>query len=179
MWWRIKLMLIGANRRFSMKKIIIYLLLWLIAAVFLMVWQYFVELPTWYLEKLLLEQCTFIGIIGGVMYCLRAVYLHRAALKDWNKKWDVWYYLRPVTSAISGFASYIFLKAGLLVLNASSATDQTSLGYLAIAFIAGYNVDSFMKKLEEVASSVWGIKESGITQELEKLKGSSEKEGKE
>jgi hypothetical protein len=39
---------------------------------------------------------------------------------------------------------------------------------LAIAFIAGYNVDNFMKKLEEVASSIWGIKKSRASQEADK-----------
>lgn len=149
-----------------MKKIIGYLVLLLIAGAFFMVWQHFVKLPTWYLENLLLAQCTLIGIIGGVMYCLRSVYLNKCVRKIWEQEWEVWYYLRPITSAISGFVSFIFLKAGLLVLNAVSKQDQISFGYLAIAFIAGYNVDNFMKKIEEVASSIWGIKKTKASQDI-------------
>jgi len=149
-----------------MKKIILYLVLWLVVGGFLMVWQNFVELPAWYLENLLLAQCTLMGIIGGLMYCLRAVYLNKCVRKTWDKEWEVWYYLRPITSAISGFVSFVFLKAGLLVLDAASKPGQISFGYLAVAFIAGYNVDNFMKKLEEVACCVWGIKKSRAAQDI-------------
>ena len=150
-----------------MKKIIAYLVLWLIAIVFLMVWQNFVELPEWYLKNLLLAQSTLIGIMGGITYCLRAVYINKCVKKKWETEWETWYYLRPITSAVSGFASFVFLKAGLLVLDAATKPDQISYGYLAIAFIAGYNVDNFMKKLEEVASSIWGIKKSRASQDIE------------
>ncbi|MBN2181753.1 MAG: hypothetical protein JW715_07545 [Sedimentisphaerales bacterium] len=148
-----------------MKKIIIYFIAWIIASMFLMVWQHFVELPAWYLGNLLWAQCTIMGIIGGLMYCLRAVFRHKCVKDDWDIKWEVWYYLRPVTSAISGLVSFIFMKAGLLVLDATINPDHISYGYLAIAFIAGYNVDNFMKKLEEVALSIWGIKKSRASQE--------------
>ena len=83
----------------------------------------------------------------------------------------MWYYLRPITSAISGFVSFLFLKAGLLVLDTATKPEQISFGYLAIAFIAGYNVDNFMKKLEEVASSIWGIKKSRTAQDIENESG--------
>ena len=150
----------------NMKKVIGYLILWLIGGVFLMVWQHFVELPAWYMENLLWVQCVLIGLIGGLIYCLRAVYLNKCVRKSWDKEWEVWYYLRPITSAISGFVSFVFLKAGLLVLDAATKPEHISYGYLAIAFIAGYNVDNFMKKLEEVASSIWGIKKSRSSQDI-------------
>jgi hypothetical protein len=152
-----------------------YLVLWLAASVFLMVWQEFIALPQWYLNHLLMAQCTLIGIIGGLMYCLRSVYLHKCKLKDWDERWEIWYYLRPIASAISGFVSFIFLKAGLLVLDVTSDTSKITFGYLAIAFIAGYNVENFMRKIEEVACSVWGIEKSGILRGLENM---PEKEGK-
>jgi hypothetical protein len=160
----------------NMKKIIGYLILWLLAGVFLMVWQHFVELPAWYIENLLWVQCTLIGLIGGLIYCLRAVYLNKCVRKSWDKEWEVWYYLRPITSTISGFVSFIFLKAGLLVLDAATLPEHISYGYLAIAFIAGYNVDNFMKKLEEVACTIWGIKQSRASQEIEAGSEKGEKE---
>lgn len=150
-----------------MKKIIGYLILWLIGGVFLMVWQHFVNLPTWYMENLLWAQCTITGLIGGVMYCLRAVYLNKCVKNVWAPEWETWYYLRPITSTISGFVSFIFLKAGLLVLDAATKPEHISYGYLVVAFIAGYNVDNFMKKLEEVACTIWGIKQSRASQEIE------------
>jgi len=149
-----------------MKKIIVYLVLWLIAGTFLMVWQHFVALPAWYLENLPLTQCILMGVIGGILYCLRSVYVNRCVRKIWDREWEVWYYLRPITSGISGLVSFVFLKAGLLVLEATSKPEQISFGYLAFAFIAGYNVDNFMKKLEEIAASAWGITKSRASQDI-------------
>jgi hypothetical protein len=143
-----------------MRNIIIFLITFLSVVVIFLAIHCFFNMPQWYLENLLYVRCALIGVIGGILYCLRAVYLNKCVHKQWDKDWEVWYYLRPITSGISGFISCIFLKAGLLVLAADTQPDAIEYGYLAIAFIAGYNVDNFMKKLEEVASSVWGIKKS-------------------
>ena len=66
-----------------------------------------------------------------------------------------------MTSAIGGFASYIFLQAGLLTLGVSACYNASSnFGFWTFAFIAGYNVDNFMNKIESVANEMWGIQES-------------------
>ena len=85
----------------------------------------------------------------------------------WDDRWRIWYYLWPVTSGICGFVSCIFLKAGLLVLEASENPEAVSYGYLALAFIAGYNVDCFLKKLESIAQTLWGIKKSRVGKDSE------------
>lgn len=143
-----------------MKKIILYLLCWLFLLGFLMVSPYLYELPAWYLNKILYANCAYWGALGGVLYCLRAIYLNKCYLKNWDEDWEVWYYLRPITSTITGFVSSIFLKAGLLALQASSPDKGSSFGYLAVAFIAGYNVDNFLKKIEAVVQASLGVKKS-------------------
>ena len=110
-------------------------------------------------NKLFLE-CTYIGTLAGILYCLRGLYVH-IGKDDWNSCWTTWYFLRPMTSAIGGFASYIFLQAGLLTLGASACDNvSSSFGFWAFAFIAGYNVDNFMNKIESVAKEMWGIQKS-------------------
>jgi len=143
-----------------MKKVITYLIICLALSIFVLLSHYIIELPDWILKNLLLVKCTFFGTVGGILYCLRAVYLNKCIRKSWDKEWHVWYYLRPLTSTISGFVSFIFLKAGLLVLEATPEPDAIPYGYLAIAFIAGYNVDNFMRKIESIASATWGIDKS-------------------
>ena len=143
-----------------MNKIVLYLLAWLLVGSVLFLIDQVVTMPSWYLANILFVKCTAIGVIAGTTYCLRAVYLNKCVRKTWDPDWHVWYYLRPVTSAVSGAVSCIFLKAGLLVLDAKVQPDAVNFGYLAVAFVAGYNVDNFMKKVESIASSVWGIKES-------------------
>lgn len=63
-------------------------------------------------------------------------------------------------SLIVGVVAYVFLSAGLLVLDASRSDTQSTFGFLALAFIAGLNVDRFLVRLEEIAFSTWGIKPS-------------------
>ncbi len=143
-----------------MIKVIIYLLIVLCVAFSIFVIDQVTEMPSWYVGGLLFLRCTIVGVLGGILYCLRSVYINRCVRKTWDKDWEVWYYLRPITSGISGLVSCVFLKAGLLVLEAAPKGEGISFGYLAIAFIAGYNVDNFLKKLESIASSVWGIDKS-------------------
>ncbi len=150
-----------------MIKVIIYLLLILCLVFFLFVFDNIRGMPSWYVAGLLFIRCTLIGVLGGIIYCLRSVYINKCVKKRWDKEWAVWYYLRPITSGISGLVSCIFLKAGLLVLEATPNSDAIYFGYLAIAFIAGYNVDNFMKKLESIASSVWGIRKSRASGDIE------------
>jgi hypothetical protein len=104
--------------------------------------------------------CATIGGLGGCLYCLRAVYLNAAVNNSWDPKWHVWYYLRPLVSGGSGAVSYLFLKAGLLVLESGTKAGASEIGFYALAFIAGFNVDKFIRKIEDVSEAVWGIEKS-------------------
>lgn len=114
--------------------------------------------------KLILE-CIVIGGFGGTLYCLRAVYLNYCVLKQWSNEWLPWYLIRPVVSLICGGVSYLFLKAGLLILEAKKEVDATNLGFFALAFIAGMNVDKFISKIEDLAQATWGIEKSRTAKE--------------
>lgn len=104
--------------------------------------------------------CGAMGGVGGCIYCLRAVYLNACVHKTWADDWQPWYYIRPLVSIACGFVSYLFLRAGLLVLESGSKPDATEIGFLALALIAGLNVDKFIAKIEDVAQAVWGIEKS-------------------
>lgn len=144
----------------SVRLIIAYLLVFLAAIVTLWVLYLRGLTPTWVAEIGLLFHCILAGGIGGIIYCLRAVYLNACVRKSWDTDWHPWYYIRPFVSLISGGISWLFLKAGLLVLDASQASGSSHLGFLALAFIAGYNVDKFMSKLEQISEASWGIEKS-------------------
>lgn len=101
-----------------------------------------------------------VGGVGGCIYCLRGVYLNYSVKKKWSSEWHVWYFLRPVVSTCCGGISYLFLKAGLLVLESGTKTDASELGFYAFAFVAGFNVDKFIGKIEDIAQSIWGIERS-------------------
>ena len=102
--------------------------------------------------------CGLSGGIGGVTYCLRGIYLNACVFKRWDNTWLPWYFIRPLVSFICGVVSCLFLKAGLIVLEAQQADGSTDLAFYALAFIAGLNVDKFIEKIEDIAQVTWGIK---------------------
>jgi hypothetical protein len=97
---------------------------------------------------------------GGCVYCLRGIYIHRCVERNWNSDWYAWYFIRPIVSVVCGSVSYLFLKAGLLILESHQQEGATDIGFYALAFIAGLNVDKFIAKIEDVAQAVWGIEKS-------------------
>lgn len=113
----------------------------------------------------LIFRCILIGGTGGVLYCIRGIYLNYSVKDQWDDKWIPWYYIRPVASLVMGGISLVFLKAGLILLDANANQETTEFGFLAIAFIAGLNVDNFVKKIEEIAQSSFGIGKSNTSRE--------------
>lgn len=117
-------------------------------------------MPDWWNQLQLIFLCSLLGGLGGAVYCLRAIYLNACIRKSWDDEWLPWYYIRPIVSHICGAISFIFLKAGLLLLEAKQSTDSSDLGFFAFAFIAGLNVDRFLSKIEDIAQVTWGIEKS-------------------
>ena len=104
--------------------------------------------------------CGLLGGIGGITYCLRGIYLNACVHNRWSEVWLPWYFIRPLVSVICGAVSFLFLKAGLLVLEARQSDSPSNLAFYALAFIAGLNVDKFLEKLEDIAQVTWGINKS-------------------
>jgi hypothetical protein len=102
-------------------------------------------------------QCALMGSVGGVIYCLRGVYLSRSVRDDWDDRWITWYLIRPWVSLMVGAVSFVFLEAGLLVLEAEQEATAGELGFLAFAFVAGLNVDGMLKRIEALAEGQWGV----------------------
>ncbi len=108
--------------------------------------------------------CGLCGGIGGVTYCLRGIYLNTCVFKNWDETWLPWYFIRPIVSTICGVISCLFLKAGLILLEAQQSNVSTNLAFYALAFVAGLNVDKFIEKIEDIAQITWGIKKSRTAQ---------------
>jgi len=106
--------------------------------------------------------CVLFGVLGGITHCIRSIYLHSSLKKDWDNSWNIWYFLRPIVSGIIGLMSMIVIKAGLLAFNADTNIEDRLLAYLAIAFLAGYNVKNFLSKLEDISKSAIGIEKKNF-----------------
>lgn len=104
--------------------------------------------------------CILAAGLGGAVYCLRGVYLNACVRQQWSSEWLPWYFIRPFVSLACGLVSYVFLEAGLLVLESERTPGASRLGFYALAFIAGLNVDRFLAKVEDIAQATWGIRPS-------------------
>ena len=147
--------------------IVVYIVAWLIAIVWFWTLSARNLLPVWLNPYTLAYECALIGAIGGILYCLRAVYINRSVRNSWDPNWNIWYFVRPLVSMIAGFTAFIFLKAGLLILDAEHDSSSAYHGFLAFSFVAGLNVDRFLYRLEEVAKSLWGIRPSRTAEKSE------------
>lgn len=103
-----------------------------------------------------------IGGLGGIIYCARSVYINYAVKDKWDEKYWVWYAIRPIVSLVIGAVSYLFIKAGLMIFSSSEQYQLNQYSIWALAFISGLNVDKFLKKLEAVGETVWGIAPSNM-----------------
>lgn len=106
-----------------------------------------------------------IGGLGGIVYCARSIYIQFAVKKQWDENFWVWYAIRPIVSLIIGAISYLFIKAGLMIFSSSEEYQLNEYSIWALAFISGLNVDKFLKKLESVGETVWGIAPSNMAKE--------------
>lgn len=158
------------DRIFREKKMLIvinYLIAILVTVTVIFVALATEQLPSWMMQFELAINCSLIATVGGVLYCLRSVYLNRCVHDRWTKSWETWYYLRPLTSMLCGVVAYILLKAGLVILDASQMSDMGNYGYYAFAFFAGLNVDKFVARIEEIGKAIFGIEKSRNAQASE------------
>ncbi len=121
-----------------MKRVTVFLSFFLILISFGFVGLESGDMQTVFSENRLLILCILTGGLGSIIYCLRAVYINYCVEKSWDEIWIPWYFIRPLVGLAMGGVAFIFLKAGLLVLEAEPAPEATNFGYLALSFIAGY-----------------------------------------
>jgi hypothetical protein len=138
----------------------IYLFLFFIGLSSFLVFLLSGQLPSWAETFELSILCGLAGGMGGLLYCFRGLYLNYSVKKQWSNQWYPWYIIRPFVSILTGCVSFLFLKAGLLVLEAQTEPTSSNYGFYTLAFIAGLNVDKFISKIEDLAQATWGIEKS-------------------
>ena len=144
----------------SIVVVVIYLLLFLGILAWIASLSIQGLIPSWLEGITEIINCALAGALGGIIYCIRAVYLNRCVYNRWSSDWSTWYFLRPIVSLLVGGVSYIFLKAGLFAFGHKTQEIEHPFGFLSLAFIAGLNVDKFVKKMEQIAQATWGIEQS-------------------
>lgn len=141
--------------------VLIYLILVLSTLSYLGIFLLSNILPEWAEPMKIIFLNMIVGGFGGCTYCLRAIYVNKCVLNRWDNKWLIWYVIRPFLSCICGGVSYLFLKSGLIFLESGTQQNTTDIGFYALAFVSGLNVDKFIGKIEDIAQAVWGIEKTG------------------
>ena len=116
--------------------------------------------PKWLTDQALAIRCTLCGGLGGAIYLFRAVYLRCCVFDDWDGGWQPWYFIRPITSLLCGLVAFVFLSAGLIVLDGDRSNEAGEYGFYALCILAGLNVDKFLVRIEEIGKAVFGIEQS-------------------
>ena len=137
-----------------------YIVLFVGVLTWMLVLTHLVSSPAWIRDNALLVRCGLSGGLGGAIYLLRAVYLRCCVYRDWTTAWIPWYLIRPLISTMCGIVAFVFLSAGLMILDATRADGGNEFGFYALAILAGLNVDRFVLRVEEVGKATFGIEKS-------------------
>lgn len=117
----------------------------------------------------------FWGLLGCACYCTKSLYFQFCVRKEWDDRWVVWHIIRPFVGTALGAASYLFVQSGLLLIEAEGKESGEFYGIYAIAFIAGFNVDNFLKKIEETSFTLWKIKKTRMSQQCDMKRSQTDK----
>ena len=101
------------------------------------------------------------GGLGGITYCMKSYSYNRARKdKDFDLVWTSWYIFRPFLSVVMGVFVYFFIEAGLMGAGADKGGDilKGIKFYLSVAFLAGFFMNEFISKLQEIAKVLFASK---------------------
>lgn len=105
------------------------------------------------------------GGLGGTTYCMKS-YSYFKVYKGFELVWTSWYIFRPFISIIMGVFVYFFIEAGLMGAGADKGGDilKGMKFYLSIAFLAGFFMNEFISKLQEIAKILFKSKKEEETE---------------
>lgn len=104
-------------------------------------------------EPRLLGLVMLAGALGAIMHALRSFYWYvgQRALR-WS--WIPMYFVLPWVGAALGVVVYVGLRGGLFSAQ-SSASDASTLGFVAVAGLAGLFTRETMEKLKKIAEATF------------------------
>lgn len=96
------------------------------------------------------------AILGGAVLNIISFHKYFSVEDKFETKYFWGFFITPLLSAIIGFIAFALVQGGLLVLSGpvvnQENTISSSLGFIAIGCIAGFNWETFAKKLQELSS---------------------------
>lgn len=103
--------------------------------------------------------CVCAGGLGGASAALRD-FSYFFGKRIFDPAWAPSYWCRPVLGVIMGVVAWALLRGGLLLVSdAGAAVSVSNPVYFAIAFVAGFAVEQMVRKLYDVAETVFAVTE--------------------
>jgi hypothetical protein len=103
------------------------------------------------------------GVVGACLSNFRGIMKH-SSVGDYDPKYDLTYYLRPISGGLSGVIVFFLLLGGAITLNVGSAEARMAwssllgrMPYIAFALLSGYGSSEFMAKLKDLAQSLFAL----------------------
>lgn len=105
------------------------------------------------------------GFIGGSMFGLKYLY-HVTARGLWHEDRRVWRIFSPLLSAALAVMIGILIDGGFMHVSESTTGIKQNLSssFVSIGFIVGYFADTALAKLQEIATVLFGSKNSSSQQ---------------
>ena len=110
------------------------------------------------------------GGIGGCLYNFRGLIKHSTE-EDYEPKYNLSYYLRPVAGSISGLIIFFLLLGGALTFNIENISNDSDIPnwatfagrmpYIVFALLAGYSSHEFMLKMKDISESIFALRGNG------------------
>lgn len=141
---------------------------WTIAAYTIFLALLFSAIPIYahtFTQDCIIRQLIYVGCaggLGGVIYNILG-FTKYSDKGDFNLRYKWWYFFRPITGVILGVFAFLFVAGGLMSLSGfpNDVFEETCLPvkgimfYCALAFLAGLSTNAFVKKLNDLAETIF------------------------
>ena len=103
------------------------------------------------------------GALGGCLYNLRGITKH-VQEQDFFRQYELTYLLRPLSGALCGVFVFALLLSGVLTLTVGegqpSLNERSVVLYLAVALLAGYGSQEFLRKVKDLNRTLFALSET-------------------
>jgi hypothetical protein len=104
------------------------------------------------------------GMLGGALFTVKVLYSTVKGM-TWLEDMWIWRVFTPVTSGALGFAMVLIVFSGIFTFLEPKSVDSFE-GSFVLGFLTGFVSDTAVKKIKELAETLFGAKKEDTPEEL-------------
>ena len=96
------------------------------------------------------------GALGGIIIAIWGLIMHSADL-DFDRRFSVWYWFKPVLGAVMGLVAVVTAQAGLFAIDGQTSIQPSHNGKMVLyilAFLAGFSERFFIGIIDRVMTAL-------------------------